>query len=639
MAIITTANCPSCGGPISFKVGSSITVICEFCGSAVARTDRDLRNLGKVADLIDTQSPLRVGVEGRFEGKPFVLTGRVQIAHSAGGVWDEWYASFGGNGWGWLAESQGRFHMTFYRQVPNPAALPPPNVLGPMQPVAIPGDGTPYVVGEVGLGKLVSGQGEIPFPVQPGLLYQFADLSGPNGAFATIDYRQAPPSVFTGREVTLKEMGISTVVDEYDAEKREIKVARLICPRCNAPVELRAPDASMRVTCASCDSLLDVNKGNLTYLKTLQQARPQRFPNGAEAVIDGVKMTLVGFMVRGCQVEGEWYYWEEYLLYAPAIGFRWIVNGEGGWFFVENATPGDIENKTAWVRYKGKKFGFKESVSAVVAYVRGEFYWRVEVGETTQATDYVSRAETLSQEISGSEVNWSFGRAVDPTALDRAFDPRTGPSNPVVLPPPRVIEPKKPLASMWSALGIWLGLTVLAFVVAIVIAVLTPTHQVLSQTASFQAEAQQTRPTEPTAPDSDSEMRWSPGQTEQKVVLGSFQLEGKKTLQFDIDVERKSGDYGELYLELVNDGSGEIRKERLELYANSAIRSYAGPGAGQYTLYAIRRAYEGAEEMKITVVGTEGGADVGWPFFVSFLLLGGPALLLLMKIIRAVFSE
>ena len=39
--IITTANCPSCGGPINFKIGSSIVVICEFCGSAIARTDRE----------------------------------------------------------------------------------------------------------------------------------------------------------------------------------------------------------------------------------------------------------------------------------------------------------------------------------------------------------------------------------------------------------------------------------------------------------------------------------------------------------------------------------------------------------------------------------------------------------------------
>src|SRR5262245_48875073 len=104
--ILTTGNCPSCVAPVSFKLGSSLVVVCEFCGSAVARTDRDLRDLGKVAALIDTQSPLRVGLEGRFEGRPFVLTGRVQIAHGAGGTWDEWYASFGGEHWGWLAEAQ-----------------------------------------------------------------------------------------------------------------------------------------------------------------------------------------------------------------------------------------------------------------------------------------------------------------------------------------------------------------------------------------------------------------------------------------------------------------------------------------------------------------------------------------------------
>ena len=54
---VTRANCPSCGAPVEFKLGASIVVICEFCNSAVARTDRDVRNLGKVADLVDTRSP------------------------------------------------------------------------------------------------------------------------------------------------------------------------------------------------------------------------------------------------------------------------------------------------------------------------------------------------------------------------------------------------------------------------------------------------------------------------------------------------------------------------------------------------------------------------------------------------------
>src|SRR4029079_2960519 len=136
---------------------------------------------------------------------------------------------------------------------------------------------------------------------------------GPAGAFATIDFRYTPPAVFAGREVTLKEMGISAVVADFDAEKKAVKVAKLAGPHCNGPLELRAPDASLRVTCPNCNALLDVDRGNLFYLRTLKEAQPQKFPNGPEAIFDGVKLTIVGYMTRGCEVEGEWYYWEEYL--------------------------------------------------------------------------------------------------------------------------------------------------------------------------------------------------------------------------------------------------------------------------------------------------------------------------------------
>ncbi|MEK7723491.1 MAG: DUF4178 domain-containing protein, partial [Acidobacteriota bacterium] len=58
------ANCPSCAAQIEFKSGSSIVVICPFCRSAVARTDRALEDLGKVAEIMQSQSPLRVGLKG-----------------------------------------------------------------------------------------------------------------------------------------------------------------------------------------------------------------------------------------------------------------------------------------------------------------------------------------------------------------------------------------------------------------------------------------------------------------------------------------------------------------------------------------------------------------------------------------------
>ena len=115
--------CPSCGAPIEFTVGSVVSV-CEFCQSAVARTDRKVEDIGKVAELVETPSRLRCGLSGRFNRKPFTVVGRVQYQHPAGGVWDEWYLAFPGGRWGWLAEAQGKTYLMFQRKLPSKVPVP-----------------------------------------------------------------------------------------------------------------------------------------------------------------------------------------------------------------------------------------------------------------------------------------------------------------------------------------------------------------------------------------------------------------------------------------------------------------------------------------------------------------------------------
>ncbi|MDQ3747846.1 MAG: DUF4178 domain-containing protein, partial [Acidobacteriota bacterium] len=121
---VLQANCPSCAAPIEFKSGSTIVLVCPFCRSAVARTDKKLEDLGKVADIAESESPLKIGLKGTFKGNRFELTGRAQLRHELGGFWDEWYATFS-NGWvGWLAEAQGKFYLTFYQPLPASASVP-----------------------------------------------------------------------------------------------------------------------------------------------------------------------------------------------------------------------------------------------------------------------------------------------------------------------------------------------------------------------------------------------------------------------------------------------------------------------------------------------------------------------------------
>src|ERR671916_1820382 len=123
------ANCPACGAEVIFKTGSSVVVVCEFCRSVVARTDRGVEDLGKVADVVESGSPLEVGLRGVYLGVAFELTGRAQLQHAAGGLWDEWYAAFADGRWGWLAEAQGRFYMNF--QAPPSVRVPPFEQLAP----------------------------------------------------------------------------------------------------------------------------------------------------------------------------------------------------------------------------------------------------------------------------------------------------------------------------------------------------------------------------------------------------------------------------------------------------------------------------------------------------------------------------
>jgi hypothetical protein len=435
---VLQANCPSCAAPIEFKAGSTIVVVCKFCRSVVARTDRALEDLGKVAEIVETESPLKIGLKGKYLDHGFELTGRAQLKHQAGGVWDEWYATFT-NGWvGWLAEAQGRFYMTFYQPLPGGAIVPDYAALEVGQPFPANISSGIFVVAEKGVATAVAAAGEIPYQLVPNEKSYYADLSGANNAFATVDYSMNPPWTFVGKEVALSEIGLA---DAKPAERqaRSVGAAGLNCPNCGGPINLMAPDATERVTCPNCDSLLDVQQGNLKYLHALNvQKQTYVLPIGAVGQLPGKEqMQIIGATTRSVTIEGTKYFWQEYLLYKPNIGFRWLVESDNHWSFVEPIAAGDITDnsyvgKGASVKYngggaaKGKTFKCFQHAVGAVEHVQGEFYWRVETGEQALMTDYVNAPFMLSKENSGAnnsqEVNWSLGSYLPRSTVEKAFN-------------------------------------------------------------------------------------------------------------------------------------------------------------------------------------------------------------------------
>ncbi len=483
---MTTANCPTCGGPIEFKIGSSFLVVCPHCRSAIARLDRDLKDLGKVAALVETDSPLTIGLSGKYNGKSFRLTGRAQLRHALGGVWDEWYAAFDDNRWGWLAEAQGRFYMSFEEAVPDLPAFDSLAVGEPVPKLKI-----PLIVSEKGGAKYASADGEIPYALVPDSTSIYADLSGEHGLFATIDYSDEKPVFYAGKEVTLAQLSLDAGAAQAKPEKR-VAITNLGCPNCGGSLELRAPDATERVGCPYCGSLLDCTQGKFSLLQALKKKGEQPLLQlGSVAEFEGVKQIVIGFMKRSCVVEGATYYWTEYLLYSKALGFRWLVRSDNHWSYVKPLQTAQVRPGDKFAYFAGKTFKRFQDAPAKVESVLGEFYWKVTIGETVATSDFICPPQMLSCERTsyagddkghpgGGEIAWSLGEYISPDEIQTKFKL-------AALPSPQTVGACQPNPHQgWFMTGVKGVAAVFALTIAL--SIIFPSDPIFDQEIKFEAQ-------------------------------------------------------------------------------------------------------------------------------------------------------
>lgn len=442
-------QCKSCGASFPLQSRASIQVVCPYCRSCLVRNELDWEEAGKMAMVASDLSPFAIGMRGQFRNTGFTIIGRIQQQYEDG-YWNEWLLFLDNGKDCWLSEGSGLFYLS--KETPFDELIPTANELQLDQQLML--AGKPYQVSNIETAACVATEGEIPFTAHPGEKNLLVDLQNTAGLFATLDFSDSKPKLYTGRVVGLEELHLKNA-NQKEAAKVHTKDLR--CAGCGNAVATQDPN-SLMVVCSSCKTVNDVSpEGKLirAYSQAEKQLSP-KLPIGTKGVLDGAAWEVIGYMRR----TGGGGYWDEYLLFNAKLGVRWLVCSDGHWSFVKTCSKPSV-NAGGNIYYLGRSYKHYASYSSTVDGVLGEFYWRVKKNDKAECADFISPPYVISSEKSAKETTWSMGEYLSVDAVEKAFGKNVSRLMGVGM--------NQPSPRFWEYLMVYIGVMLFATIVTILV--------------------------------------------------------------------------------------------------------------------------------------------------------------------------
>ena len=201
----------------------------------------------------------------------------------------------------------------------------------------------------------------------------------------------------------------------------------ITCPSCGGTIGIKAAGYTVSVACLYCGTVLDVANDDVRIIAQYHQAvATLDIPLGRRGVLFGVEWEAIGWLERS----GAGAVWQEYLLFNPYAGYRWLVNSGGDWQFGVMLTDTPVMRGQEIAQWRGRPYELEDApIQIATRRVLGEFYWRVRSGDAVDAASFAAGRDTLSCEWSDAETQWTHLVPLDPRQVQAAFAP-SGPTGP-----------------------------------------------------------------------------------------------------------------------------------------------------------------------------------------------------------------
>ncbi|MCP5496023.1 MAG: DUF4178 domain-containing protein [Leptospiraceae bacterium] len=451
-------NCPSCGARAELSNPAVVQVTCSYCESIFVWDKEIAKFMGKKSRLTPAISGLKIGTEGKINGKNFRVLGRVRYAYQYGesteeGVWDEWFLEDSKGEPIWLSEDMGE--LIFEQPVLKKHSIQKDDIfVGKKVKVGE----IVYTIREFGEAICVGAEGVLPFVVEPDETYQFADGKSIDGNyFLTIEFDDLRDSnVFSGHR--LKSHEISYQKEEFVQHKKDAETIR--CPSCASPLTLQGDsDKIATVVCDSCSSVVELDAGValLTGKVKKELSKVFTFPIGAAGKLNNVDWMIVGRQRQDWKEDGEKGFDLEYLLYNPDKGYLWLSESNGHYYIGEPTDTApekslmDIHIPKTTCSIGGMKFRYFESGTLSLTYVDGALPWVAKIGDKVKYAEaihppYLYTEENVIKTKDGknfvAEVEFFKSYYIEPEVIAKAFKMK--------LPPTYGVSPAQPYKPAWK---------------------------------------------------------------------------------------------------------------------------------------------------------------------------------------------
>ncbi|MBU6396184.1 MAG: DUF4178 domain-containing protein [Sphingomonadales bacterium] len=196
-----------------------------------------------------------------------------------------------------------------------------------------------------------------------------------------------------------------------------IQPRAVTCPSCGGSIAIRAEGYTVSLGCRYCGSLLDVAHDDVRLITAYRRAAQDfAITLGARGTLFDVEWDVIGALQRrsGDAV------WQEFLLFNPYAGYRWLVAADGEWQFGTMLLDRPEDDRLA-VTWRGQTYALDDDAEIETTVVIGEFYWRAAQGDRVQGATFVNGADSLSRETGAGDVTWTRLRPVPGQWVAEAF--------------------------------------------------------------------------------------------------------------------------------------------------------------------------------------------------------------------------